>query len=116
MKRLNRTIQITDTGIHPGSGVGNHRNEISKESLGIPVVAIGVPTVVSAEIIICDTMEQFYAGLESHEKYEFIQDLQDFISPHLRNMFVTPKDIDEAILHLADTIAGGLNEFFAKSS
>ena len=114
-KRLNRTIQITDTGIRPGSGVGNHRNEISKESLGIPVVSIGVPSVVSAEIIICDTMEQFYSGLESHEVYEFMQDLQDFISPSLRNMFVTPKDIDEAMVQLATTIATGLNKFFAKS-
>ena len=113
-KRLNRTIQITDTGIRPGSGVGNHRNEISKESLGIPVVSIGVPSVVSAEIIICDTMEQFYSGLESHEVYEFMQDLQDFISPSLRNMFVTPKDIDEAMVQLAGTIATGLNKFFAK--
>ena len=54
IRRLNRTIQITDTGIQPGSGVGNHRNALTKESLGIPVIAIGVPTVVDAATIVGD--------------------------------------------------------------
>lgn len=57
MDRVNRTIQFTDTGIAPGSGIGNYRKEISKEVLGIPVVAIGVPTVVSAATIVSDTIE-----------------------------------------------------------
>ena len=96
-KRLNRTIQIADTGIHPGSGVGNHRNEISKNTLGIPVIAIGVPTVVDAATIVRDT------GAE-------------FIQPHLYGMFVTPKDIDESIDRIGVTIAAGLNEYFVKSS
>lgn len=56
-KRLNRTIQVSDAGIHPGSGVGNHRNAINKESLGIPVIAIGVPTVVDAATIVGDAIE-----------------------------------------------------------
>ena len=55
--RLNRTIQITDTGINPGSGVGNNRKEISKDNLGVPVIAIGVPTVVYSSIIVNDTIE-----------------------------------------------------------
>lgn len=96
-KRLNRTIQIADTGIHPGSGVGNHRNEISKNTLGVPVIAIGVPTVVDAATIVRDT------GAE-------------FIQPHLYGMFVTPKDIDESIERIGITIAAGLNEYFIKSS
>ena len=58
-KRLNRTIQITDTGINPGSGVGNHRNAITEESVGVPVIAIGVPTVVDAATIVNDAMENF---------------------------------------------------------
>ncbi|MBS7210928.1 MAG: GPR endopeptidase, partial [Lachnospiraceae bacterium] len=66
-KRLNRTIQIADTGIHPGSGVGNHRGGITEETLGIPVIAIGVPTVVDAATIVNDTMENFLAALESSE-------------------------------------------------
>lgn len=57
MERINTTIQLTDTGIHPGSGVGNHRKEISKEVLGVPVLAIGVPTVVAAATIVSDTIE-----------------------------------------------------------
>ncbi|MDD2489673.1 MAG: GPR endopeptidase [Bacilli bacterium] len=56
LSRINKTIQITDTGIHPGSGVGNMRKEISKEILNIPVIAIGVPTVVDAVTIVSDTI------------------------------------------------------------
>ena len=107
-RRLNRTIQIADTGIHPGSGVGNHRNGLTRETLGIPVIAIGVPTVVDAATIVNDTMENFIEALESSkmlkgvgdvlktysnaEKYEMVKEL---ISPHLNGMFVTPKDEDE---------------------
>lgn len=58
IRRLNRTIQITDTGIQPGSGVGNHRNALTVESLGIPVIAIGVPTVVDAATIVGDALER----------------------------------------------------------
>ncbi len=108
-KRLNRTIQIADTGIHPGSGVGNHRNEISKETLGIPVIAIGVPTVVDAATIVRDTMENLLSTLDSDDKYEMMQEL---IAPHLYGMFVTPKDIDESIERIGATIAEGLNLLF----
>lgn len=112
-KRLNRTIQIADTGIHPGSGVGNHRNEISKETLGVPVIAIGVPTVVDAATIVRDTMENMLSTLESDDKYEMMQEL---IAPHLYGMFVTPKDIDESIDRIGATIAEGLNILFTKSA
>ena len=107
-RRLNRTIQIADTGIHPGSGVGNHRNGLTKESVGVPVIGIGVPTVVDAATIANDTMENLIEALEtseilkgvgdvlrtynSAEKYELVKEL---ISPHLNGMFVTPKDEDE---------------------
>ena len=66
-KRLNRTIQIADTGINPGSGVGNHRNGITEETIGVPVIAIGVPTVVDAATIVNDTMENLIAALETSE-------------------------------------------------
>ena len=94
-KRLNKTIQIADTGIHPGSGVGNHRNEISKATLGVPVIAIGVPTVVNAATIVRDFAKN-----------------DEQIPPHLHGMFVTPKDIDESIQRIGLTIADGLNQFF----
>ena len=110
-KRLNRTIQVTDTGIRPGSGVGNHRNEISKETLGVPVIAVGVPTVVDAATIVRDTMENILSTLEKEEQYEFMDDV---IAPHLYGMFVTPKDIDEAIEIIGTTIAGGFNILFSK--
>ena len=110
-KRLNRTIQITDTGIRPGSGVGNHRNEISEVTLGVPVIAIGVPTVVDAATIVRDTMENILSTMEKEEQYNFMEDI---IAPHLYGMFVTPKDIDEAIDVIGSTIADGLNILFQK--
>lgn len=106
IKRLNRTIQITDTGINPGSGVGNHRNGLTKESLGIPVIGIGVPTVVDAATIIYDSMSHLLEALEENEKEEF---LGDVISPGLQSMFVTPKDVDETVKRLGFTISEGLN-------
>lgn len=126
-KRLNRTIQIADTGINPGSGVGNHRNGITEETIGVPVIAIGVPTVVDAATIVNDTMENLIAALEKSEtlkgvgvvlqgynateKYELIKEL---ISPHLNGMFVTPKDIDETIKRIGYTISEGLNILFSE--
>lgn len=126
-KRLNRTIQITDTGINPGSGVGNHRNAITKDTVGIPVVAIGVPTVVDAATIVNDTMENLILALESSEtlrgvgvvmqgynaaeKYELVKEL---ISPHLNGLFVTPKDIDETVKRISYTISEALNMLFSR--
>lgn len=127
-KRLNRTIQIADTGIHPGSGVGNHRNGLTKESLGVPVIGIGVPTVVDAATIVNDTMENLIAALESSEmlkgvgdvlhtysaaeKYELVKEL---ISPHLNGMFMTPKDVDEMVKQISYTISEGLNMLFTNA-
>ena len=124
-RRLNRTIQISDAGIHPGAGVGNHRSEITKDTMGIPVLAIGVPTVVDAATIVNDTMENFIAALEtsetlkgvgvvlqgynSAEKYELVKEL---IAPHLNGMFVTPKDIDDTVRRISYTISEALNILF----
>lgn len=94
-KRLSRTIQLTDTGIQPGSGVGNHRNSLTEESLGIPVIAIGVPTVVEAAAIIYDA-----------------QGNCEQMPPHLNGMFVTPKNIDETIKQLSFTLSEALNIAF----
>ena len=125
-RRLNRTIQISDAGIHPGAGVGNHRSEITKDTMGIPVLAIGVPTVVDAATIVNDTMENFIAALEtsetlkgvgvvlqgynSAEKYELVKEL---IAPHLNGMFVTPKDIDDTVRRISYTISEALNILFS---
>ena len=128
-RRLNRTIQIADTGINPGSGVGNYRNAITKETIGVPVIAIGVPTVVDAVTIVSDTMENLLSALETSEslkgvglvlggyseaeKYEMIKEL---IAPNLNSMFMTPKDIDETVKRLSYTISEGLNLAFSGQS
>ena len=69
IERLNKTIQITDTGIHPGSGIGNKRKEISYDTLGIPVIAIGVPTVVDAAVIVSNTINYIYRNYEFNKNY-----------------------------------------------
>ena len=92
-RRLGRTVQITDTGIQPGSGVGNHRG-----SLGIPVIAIGVPTVVEAAAIVYDA-----------------QGNCEKMPPHLNGMFVTPKNIDEMIKQLSFTLSEALNMVFSET-
>ena len=68
--RVNKTIQITDTGIHPGSGVGNSRKEISFETIGIPVIAIGVPTVVDATVIVSDTINYMQKHYAFNKKFQ----------------------------------------------
>lgn len=110
-RRLNRTIQITDTGITPGSGVGNHRNAINEETLQTKVIGIGVPTVVDAATIVYDSMAHLLDTLEETEQKEFMEEM---ISPHLHSMFVTPKDIDETVKRMGYTISEGLNMAFAK--
>lgn len=109
VKRLNRTIQITDTGINPGSGVGNYRNGLSKDTLGVKVIGIGVPTVVDAATIVHDSMAHLLDALEESEQKEF---LEEMIAPSLRSMFMTPKDVDETIKRLSYTISEGLNLTF----
>ena len=105
-RRLNRTIQLSTAGIHPGSGVGNHRNALTEESLGIPVIAVGVPTVVDAATIVGDALEQMEreAGAAARPGREHPQALSE-----LNNMYVTGKDIDETIRRLGFTIAEAIN-------
>ncbi|MDO4444353.1 MAG: GPR endopeptidase [Bacillota bacterium] len=109
MKRLNCTIQITDTGINPGSGVLNFRTGLNQESLGIPVIGIGVPTVVDAATIVHDAIAHLLESLEEAEMEEFLGEL---ITPRLHSMFVTPKDVDETVKMLSYTISEGLNMAF----
>lgn len=126
-KRLNTTIQLADTGIHPGSGVGNHRRGLSRETLGVPVIAIGIPTVIDAATIVSDTMDAMINILSSsesgksvsnvlnefsdREKYQLIKEL---LEPQIGTMFVTPKDIDEDVEIMAEIVATGINMVFKK--
>lgn len=105
-RRLNRTIQVSTSGIYPGSGVGNHRHALTKESLGVPVIAIGVPTVVDAATIVGDALERMEkdSGLQIIGAREHPQAMSE-----LNNMYVTSKDIDEMIKRLSFTVSEGIN-------
>lgn len=123
MNRVSTTIQISDTGINPGSGLGNKRIGLTEEYLGVPVIAIGIPTVVDAATMINDTMDlilgsmkeqtnvgtEFYSLLEeisSEEKYNLIKEV---LEPYMPNVFVAPKEIDLIIDDLSIIVANGLN-------
>ena len=123
IRRLGTTIQLTDTGIHPGSGVGNHRRGLTKESLGIPVLAIGVPTVVSAAAIVYDTVDVMAEALKKSRRTEhiggFVEELEpeeqyllirELLTPEFGNLYVTPPDIDERIQYLSYTISEGIHK------
>ncbi len=107
-KRLNRTIQITHTGIQPGSGVGNHRNALTKESLGVPVIAIGIPTVVDSATIVMDAMEKLLEGEENVDAVKYMSRQQPPF-PELNNMYMTGKDIDAVIKRISFTVSEGIN-------
>jgi len=123
MERVNSTIQISTAGISPGGGVGNTRKSLTKETLGVDVIAIGVPTVVDAATLTIDVLdmaidnlisqseetESFYEmlkKLKEEEKYHLIKDSLD---PYDKNLIVTPKDIDDTIENLSIIISEGLN-------
>lgn len=123
-KRLANTIQITDTGIMPGSGVGNHRNAINKKNMGIPVVAIGVPMVVEASAIVADAIELFFESVvnsaneainsatntyQSFSKEEKKQFVEELMPDNMAKMYVTPKDIDETIKRISYTVSEAIN-------
>lgn len=109
-RRLNRTVQITNTGIQPGSGVGNHRDALTRESLGVPVIAIGVPTVVDAATIVGDAMEKMRR--ENAGEEGAMLRLSGGALSELNNMYVTSKDIDETIKRLSYMISEALNMAF----
>ena len=121
--RINATIQISDAGINPGAGLGNKRASINRATMGVPVIAIGVPTVVDAATLVNDTMEQmldamaaawppgqpFYnmlSNMQDTDRYGLITDILD---PYAGNMFVTPKEVDAVIGRLSKVIADALN-------
>lgn len=107
-KRLNRTIQITNTGIHPGSGVGNNRNALTQESMQIPVIAIGVPTVVDAATIVGDALERMLGEVSEADKRCYIDSCRNELTD-LHNMYVTSKDIDAVIKRVSYTVSEGIN-------
>ncbi len=119
IERISSTIQISDTGIVPGAGVGNTRQEISEKTLGIPVVALGIPTVVESAVLVNDCLDLliekmqneaksnvFLNQLKEQDNYETIKDT---LNPQNYNMIVTPKEIDDLIENMKDVVARGIN-------
>lgn len=113
-KRLTRTIQLTNTGIHPGSGVGNHRHSLTEENLGVPVIAIGIPTVVDAATIVSDAIERINTKHKNTADF-FTDDTKETLYD-MHNMYVTTKDIDSTIKRLGFTLSEALNIAFDLSS
>ncbi len=107
-RRLNRTIQITNTGIQPGSGVGNHRNALTEESLGLPVIAIGVPTVVDAATIVGDALEKIVGSKKELDDWKGMERYRVAFA-ELNNMYMTGKDIDAMIKRVSYTLSEGIN-------
>lgn len=119
IERISSTIQISDTGIVPGAGVGNTRKELSKNTLGIPVVAIGVPMVVDLATITDDCLDIFIEKLQDEAKSnEYLNNLRNqdnyeeiksALIPRDYNMIVTPKEVDDLIENMKDIIARSIN-------
>jgi spore protease len=123
MERIGTTIQISDSGISPGSGVGNNRKELSKKTMGIPVIAIGVPTVVDAATMANDTIEMvvstlmdqtkeknFYdmlKNMNTEERYNLINEIMT--NQTVDNLMVTPKEVDSLISDISKILANGIN-------
>jgi len=119
LERIGTTIQLTDTGINPGSGIGNHRKGLTEETLGCKVIAIGVPTVVNAAVIAHKTVEVLLGQMEAEPTLAKIYDeeneqalmdvMSKALSPFKENLMVTPKEVDNLIEHSSRIIANGLN-------
>lgn len=123
IERVNTTIQIADSGINPGSGIGNNRMGLTKETLGVPVIAIGVPTVVYASTIVNNSIELvmnhfkkqtentefIFGALDKMTEDERLAMVREILNPMGHDLLVTPKEIDEFIEDIANIIASGLN-------
>ena len=119
IERISSTIQLSDTGIVPGAGVGNTRSEISEKTLGIPVVAIGIPTVVETAVLVNDCLDLFIAKLQDEAKSndylnqlkeeDNYQEIREVLLPKDYNLIVTPKEIDDLIENMSQIVARGIN-------
>lgn len=119
IERISSTVQISDTGIVPGGGVGNAREELSENTIGIPVIAIGVPMVVESAVLVNDCLNIFIGklqeeaksndylnGLKEQDNYE---EIKESLNPSGYNMIVTPKEIDDLIENMKDVVARAIN-------
>ena len=119
LERIGTTIQLADTGINPGSGIGNHRKGLTEETLGCKVIAIGVPTVVNAAVIAHKTVEELFTQMEVQPAFSqmyteeneqvLFEVMKKALSPFQDTLMVTPKEVDELIEHGSRIIANALN-------
>ncbi|MEF9974004.1 MAG: GPR endopeptidase [Clostridia bacterium] len=108
-ERLAATVQLTDTGIQPGSGVGNHRSALTQETLGIKVLAIGVPTVIYASTIARDALDLLAGDLaDGHD--QAMDAIGEKLEAMLGELIVTPREVDELIVTLSQMLASGINQ------
>ena len=119
IERISSTIQISDTGIVPGAGVGNKRAELSEKTLGIPVIALGIPTVVESAVLVNDCLDLFINKLQEEAKsndylnqlkeQDNYEEIKEALIPNNYNMIVTPKEIDDLIENMKEVVSIGIN-------
>lgn len=123
LERVARSIQVSNTGIVPGAGVGNNRMQINEKNLGVPVIAIGVPTVVDAATIANDAMDlvidemieksnknkEFYSMLKGIDKREKSKMIRELLDPYVGDLMVTPKEVDDIVESVSKIVASGIN-------
>ncbi len=119
IERISSSIQIADTGIVPGAGVGNTRKALNEENLGVKVIALGVPTVVESAVLVNDCLDLFIEKLQDEAKSnqylnelkekDNYEEIKEALIPNEYNMIVTPKEIDDLIENMKDVITRGIN-------
>ena len=119
IERISSSIQLADTGIVPGAGVGNTRKELSEKTLNVPVIAMGIPTVVESAVLVNDCLSLFIEKLQNEAKLndylnnlknkDNYEEIKEALIPNDYNMIVTPKEIDELIENMKDVVARGIN-------
>ena len=119
IERISSSVQISDTGIVPGAGVGNTRAEISQSTLGIPVIAIGIPTVVETAVLVNDALDLFITKLQEEAKSndylnqlkqdDNYEQIKEALLPGDFNLIVTPKEIDDLIENMTQVVSMGIN-------
>lgn len=119
IERISTTIQIADTGIIPGGGVGNAREELSFSTIGVPVISIGVPMVVESAVLVNDCLDLFIDRLQENAKsndylnnlkeQDNYEEIKEILNPSGYNMIVTPKEIDDLIENMKDIVARSIN-------
>ncbi len=108
-ERLSSSIQLCDTGVAPGSGLGTRRVSITQQRMGVPVIALGVPTVIHATTIVAESIKRVMNQDQQYSALEEKNAASDILSPFIGQLVVTPKGIDQLIENLSRVLAGGIN-------